>query len=110
MSQFATPAQIEEFLTGQGLEKESTGGGFSAWFLISRIDSDGWQIMITDWETDTAELQPGKKIGIGLYASGGVAPEELFEVIDSADLLPAALERFKKSAIEKFGTGLTSNG
>ncbi|WP_425953243.1 hypothetical protein [Ralstonia pseudosolanacearum] len=110
MSQFATPAQIEEFLTGQGLEKDSTGGGFSAWFLSSKSDSNGWKIMITDWDTDTAELQPGKKIGIGLYAPDGGGPEDVFEIVDSAELLPEALERFKKAAIEKFGTGSISNG
>nr|CAI11219.1 hypothetical protein [Cupriavidus metallidurans CH34] len=58
--------------------------------------------MISDWTTDSTNLQPGKPIGIALYAPGGV--ETQAEVLPNADGLRDALKRFKDAGVQQFGT------
>ncbi|WP_432263137.1 hypothetical protein [Cupriavidus sp. TMH.W2] len=106
MTQFTTAVQIGDFLKSQGLDQASTGGGCSGWFLEIQGRDGVWQILITDWDSDTDQIQLGRKIGIGLYPPGGFGGlEDRFEIIESAELLPDALERFRKAGEEKFGAG-----
>ncbi|MWL91815.1 hypothetical protein GA566_30955 [Cupriavidus sp. SW-Y-13] len=99
---FETGAEIEGFLRSEGLTDASTGGGYSGWFLELQGQSGPWQIMISDWTTDSTNLQPGKPIGIALYAPGGV--ETQAEVLPNADGLRDALKRFKDAGVQQFGT------
>lgn len=95
---FKTAVQIETYLVEQGLEKLSTGGGLSGWFLRNIGGNADWQIFITGPE-DTAALDPGKPVYIALEASGGVQCEH--EDLDNPDTLPDAIARLHKIALDK---------
>lgn len=99
---FATSEGIEGYLRSEGLAEAATGGGFSGWFAERQGQSGPWQIMVTDWETDSARMQPGKPVGISLYAPGGA--ETLSEVLPDASGLPDAIERFRRAGVQQFGT------
>lgn len=105
MNKFDTTEQISQYLTDSGFTEDSTGGGFSAWFLQFDVPAGRWQVMLTDWETDTACLRPEKPIGIALYGPGGEGTEELFEVLPEPTKLPETIARFTKEGEARFGAG-----
>lgn len=98
LTTFETAAQIEAFLVEQGLEKFSTGGGFSGWFLRNIGGNAGWKIFITGPE-DTADLDLGKSVFIALEAPGGDQCEH--EDLDNPADLPEAIARLRKIALDK---------
>jgi len=104
MTQLDTPEQVKQYLIDLGFTEQSTGGGFSAWFLERDVAAGRWRIMLTDWETDTAHLRAGRPFGIALYGTDEWK-EELFEVIPELSKLPETIARFTQEGEERFGAG-----
>jgi hypothetical protein len=104
MPQLDTPEQDKQYLIDVGFTEESTGGGFSAMFLERDVASGRWNVMVTDWETDTAQLRPGRPFGIALHGPNE-GKEELFEVFPELSKLPETIARFTREGEVRFGAG-----
>ncbi|VVE17202.1 MULTISPECIES: hypothetical protein [Pandoraea] len=105
MTKLDTTEEITQHLIDSGFTEHSTGGGFSAWFLQFDVPAGRWQVMLTDMETDTACLKPGKPAEIALYGPEGEGAQVLFEVLSEPAKLPEAIARFTKEGEARFGAG-----
>lgn len=105
MTPLDTPEQVKQYLIDSGFSEISTGGGFSAMFLERDVEAGRWSVMLTDWETDTARLRPGRPFGIALYGPADGSKEKLFEVVPDIAKLLDAIARFTREGEVLFGTG-----